>query len=860
MSFNGITGIFLREGDVKKSDIDAGFAQPVINHILGLQGCSELDYSGVDAILGEDTEVSDRLLLRTASGTKSITIGELNKTATQVRPILAKEDLGIMGDSVTDDGPALQAAAEYWSGLGGAAFMLRSQPGKVFFFKGTPRLASNISVIFVSPHKVTNTSRLTIAGGLAETVNANQFRLLVDAAEGDTFIRLDTSPHGGGAVSSYFAAGDYIRIRGLRDSCGTAIREQEVRVTTVTDGTARLDLANPLNNNYEVSYAAGDYEAAQGEVNTAEITKVVSGLLISNVDEGSNLIPLTETDAAKFSVGDYVMLHGEDRCSDIAGTSTFLTHVEQAQIISSVPGDAAGTLRLSRRIERDYTTAKFARLIKLNPVRNSIIQSATVEFTQVPGNDVDLHPFEMRYCVDCVLSDCSVPNTDIYGTKGAGCAGYRCLACNIDRPVVRAQKYVDSGQGNGAVLTSCTDCRVTGGTLAGTRHALQAFGSTNCVYENVIIQNPRQSPLDCHGGHEVGIRFVNITATAATDYRPDPGNAPVAITFGNTTHLAGAHRCLVEGGRFAGFRAEDGNSEAAIKFFPPSTDCSVKNAEFNRIGTLFNHVDVAGFGTLVTRGCKIENCSVFDWSEKLVEIFGRANGASLDTLVDFTLRGLIARNGSRLIDADNCTELEVYDCVFDEITEDLAFPYVLSAEGCSDLVLQNNLTKGTRRGIQMGNCTNFRVIENGFVDLIAGTVLQDGGGNTGIWVNNSTVGTTPTYNRAGGSVITEGPRAAGVHTLADDTAFAFIPERKHGVVRVWSHGGSSVWAEVTYRTEVSLRAVLNSGTATANVEVTTGNLTGTTGTDGKFTVSAADGKIWIENRTGGSVVVDFSCS
>ena len=40
----------------------------------------------------------------------------------------------------------------------------------------------------------------------------------------------------------------------------------------------------------------------------------------------------------------------------------------------------------------------------------------------------------------------------------------------------------------------------------------------------------------------------------------------------------------------------------------------------------------------------------------------------------------------------------------------------------------------------------------------------------------------------------------------------------------------------------------------ANINVTTGILNGTTGTNGKITVSAAsDGKIYIENRLGGAI-------
>ena len=847
-------------GSISKATVKSGFLQPVVADINALQGGSTITLDDLAAVAGLSLTPVDRLMVRTAAGTRSVTVAELGIGLGAARPILTKEDLGLVGDGVTDDGPALQRAAEQWSNLGGAAFMLRAQNGKKFFFKGTPRYASNISCIFVSGHTVTKTSRLTLQGGLETVAGANEFRLLVDTAAGDTFVRIDTSPHGGGSVSGYWAVGDTIRIRGLRDSCGTPLEEYEGRVTAVTDGTSRLDLSPALNFSYKVTYPAGDYETAQGTANIAIVSKIVAALATADVAAGDNLWPIATGDIGKFSAGDYVMAFAENRCSDIGGTSTFLTHVEPAQVIASVPGDPAGSVRLSRRLERAFTTAKNARLIKLRPIRNAQLLSATVEFTEAPDSTLGYHPFEVRYGVDCSLVDCTVPNQDVFGSRGAGMAIYRSLACSIDRPVVRAQKYVDAGEGNGAVITSSADCRVSGGTLAGTRHALQAFGATNCVFENVVVQNPRQAPLDCHGGHEVGVRFVNITASAATDYEADPGNAPIVIQLGNPTHQAGAHRCGVEGGRFSGFKADDGNSEGAIKMWPPSTGCYVKNAEFSRIGTLFNHVDIAGSGTLVTSGCRLEGISVDDWTEKLIEVYSRVNGASVDTLSDFTITGLIARNGQRLMDVQNATEFEVYGSEFDEITEDLTQPYVLSANGCPNLVFQDNLVKGTRRGIQLTSCTGFRILSNRFVDLTAGTVWTDGGSNTGIWVGNDTVGTTPSANRAGASIIMEGPRAAGVTTMADDTAFAFIPERKNGVVRVWTHGAATVFGAVTYRTEISLRAVLDSGTATANVNVTTGVLAGTTGTDAKFTVSAADGAIYFENRLGSSITVDFSVS
>jgi hypothetical protein len=855
---NALDGV----GSVSKPVFKAQVIEPAANDIEALQGGAAITLDGLTARTAAQVVGTDKLLLRTANGTFFVTVSDLGVSLGSARPILTKEDLGLVGDGVTDDAPALQRAAELWASQGGAAFMLRAQSGKQFYFKGTPRLASNISCLFVSGHLVTKRSRLTLQGELAGAANAFEFRLLADTAAGDTFVTIDTSPHGGGPVSDFFTAGDFIRLRGLRDSCGTALEEQELRVTTVTDGTSRLDLSGALNAAYKVTYPTGDYEAAQGTANLGIITKCVSALATSDVAAGDNLWPIASGDIGKFQAGDYVMVHAENRCSDIGGSSTFLTHVEMAQIISSVPGDPAASLRLSRRVERDFTTAKFARLVKVNPIRNSLIQSATVEFTEAPDATLGFHPYEIRYGVDSVLADCTVPNQDVFGTRGAGAAIYRSLACGIERPVVRAQKYVDSGEGNGAVITSSTDCRVSGGTLAGTRHAMQAFGATNCVFQDVIVQNPRHCPLDCHGGHEVGVRFVNITASAATDYEADPGNAPAAITFGNSTHQAGAHRCGVEGGRFVGFKAADGNHEACIVPFPPSTNCYVRNAEFHRIGILLRHRDISGSGTLVTSGLRLDSVSVDDWADWLIDIDGRANGASVDTAVDFAIYDLMARNGSKMITAAYATELQVYESEFDEITPDPSNPYFLDADQCTDLIVEANSIKEARRGISLSNCTDFRVIGNRFVDLTGGTVWQDGGSNTGSWLDNTAAGTTPTATRTGASVITESPRAAGVTVMPHETAFAFRPIRKHGFCKVWNHGETDtgeVFAAFRYRVEYDLSITPVGDVTTLNVDVTTGALTGTTGNYDAFTISAADGQIWFENTLGNTITIDFSC-
>lgn len=92
-------------------------------------------------------------------------------------------------------------------------------------------------------------------------------------------------------------------------------------------------------------------------------------------------------------------------------------------------------------------------------------------------------------------------------------------------------------------------------------------------------------------------------------------------------------------------------------------------------------------------------------------------------------------------------------------------------------------------------------------------------------------------------------------TINDDSVYSFTPGRQIGVMLLYgrSAGYYGLHAIVSYRvlsTGYSLKILGH-----ANVAVTTGALTGTTGVDGNVTVSAshADGKLYIENRYGSAI-------
>ena len=90
--------------------------------------------------------------------------------------------------------------------------------------------------------------------------------------------------------------------------------------------------------------------------------------------------------------------------------------------------------------------------------------------------------------------------------------------------------------------------------------------------------------------------------------------------------------------------------------------------------------------------------------------------------------------------------------------------------------------------------------------------------------------------------------------LADDGATSFTPNNTLGVILIYGRavGYSAEFGIVSWRVEsTNFAQIIVGGT---DLEVSTSALTGTTGTDGKLTVSAdhTTGKIYIENRMGAS--------
>lgn len=119
---------------------------------------------------------------------------------------------------------------------------------------------------------------------------------------------------------------------------------------------------------------------------------------------------------------------------------------------------------------------------------------------------------------------------------------------------------------------------------------------------------------------------------------------------------------------------------------------------------------------------------------------------------------------------------------------------------------------------------------------------------------------------AGGGTMTGLLRTPGIgshagFTVADDAAgnFGDVSPTSTSLVIIWRYGGTTGPAIATaflVRTTASPICLLAFGFST-NVDVTTSDVTGTTGVDGRVTVSATSGSLKVENRSGSALALSF---
>ena len=110
---------------------------------------------------------------------------------------------------------------------------------------------------------------------------------------------------------------------------------------------------------------------------------------------------------------------------------------------------------------------------------------------------------------------------------------------------------------------------------------------------------------------------------------------------------------------------------------------------------------------------------------------------------------------------------------------------------------------------------------------------------------------------SGGTRLNSGNYSGVAVTISDDAVYSFTPGQSIGVVLIYARHVSynQVHGIVVYRTTSTHFTYKILGHA--QLAVTAGALTGTTGVDGNVTVSAnaGDGKLYIENRHGMAISI-----
>ena len=730
------------------------FARPLITDLnRALSGDIDLDVTprlGADGI-GPDTLT----LIRTSGVTYATPVADMVRSQLKLRSFVTADDLGLTGNGATDDAPALQRGLDLWGSRGGASFYLQAQPGQTFLFKGKPTLRSGCSVHFGSPASLGRHGGVRIGGKKSNALPAS-LRLLEDVAVGATTLRLDTTLLGGDAISTFLAVDDRLSVYGIKDSAGFWREVADMRVTAINDGASTVTIASGSPFAFRATYPVGDYETAWGEPDRTIIEKQVVAFMAEDLAEGSTLVAVQAGQAGRFSPGDLVLVEDDKTAGDAGippdgSVSTSRLRIEPVRIDPSLPDDPADTLRLARRVQRTFETAFRGRVIKLDAVERSSIVGLSVEFIEPPDPPPASrsHTFELAYADACELISCDVPNTDIYGTRGAAFRLFRSHNCLVQSCSASKGKYVDSGDGNGLHFDNSYGCSAIGFRASNMRHAVEWNGATDCNVYGPILQAGRHTVLDWHGSDSRNCVAYNVTLTAGTAYEANPGISPAAITFGNPSHLGGDRFCGVSGGRVTGFISSTGSYEPAVVFFGGSTDCFVEDVDFVRCAAVARCRDLNGNPTVLSIGNRIENCTAEGCTQFAVEVNGRHFGASADAVQDFTVRNLRLRGCARGLRMANATETQILGVEIDDSDFSTGEPYALRLEQLTGLIVRGCLFRGLRRGVLMNGVSTFEILRNDFVRPVADTlVLVAVGTNSGTWARNEYVGFTPTTSGA----------------------------------------------------------------------------------------------------------------
>jgi hypothetical protein len=178
----------------------------------------------------------------------------------------------------------------------------------------------------------------------------------------------------------------------------------------------------------------------------------------------------------------------------------------------------------------------------------------------------------------------------------------------------------------------------------------------------------------------------------------------------------------------------------------------------------------------------------------------------------------------------------------------------LVTPGANDWIGIWDIAAGQYKKIKRSNLVGVNVIGGGSIDLGGFTLQVPASGVAAL------LGSAQTFTAK--QTLAAGATSGAQASTADDAAFSITAPSNVGVLVLMVANLASAAGAVAFRCQsgfAAQAALIASAAGTILATAVDTVLTGTTGTDGKITVSpnAADNKIYVENRSGGARVFSW---
>lgn len=629
----------------------------------------------------------------------------------------------IVGDGITDDGPALQEILDAIATARSAAdVFVEALPGKSMFINSSVQVTSDQTVLrFGSPITFGTEGLLSIFGQDLEAPEIDKPHIGVDAPAGSNTIKLDQA-----VDLQHFKVGDSIVVRGERDGAGNTLQKQVAAITDINPITRVLTVDTTWEDAFLAQYPPGAYEANFGKPNRSQVTKQVAVTLDANANRGDTSVTVSSTSGLE--VGQVVRIEDNLTTTDAYRTAPNNFLSRENAVIRAINGN---TVQLSHGLHHSYSTSFKGRLTITKPVIGSAIENAHITWNSANGRT---HGLQMRNAVQSRISDCTVSGEKGFSYTRHGIRVQDSYACVVERCMVRDPRLTASGQGYGITLYGSTHCHVNNNHFIACRHSVLLFtGAAGNDISNNISEDATASDFDLHGANEVDNIFAYNTAIGGSSITDDNVDDKAAFRAGNPTHTKGSHHCsfinnrvinhpgiafdvmtvssntLVQGNRVTGankgFRMRfntkiiGGNP---VYSSLTSVDTTVSDNVF--ADCLDWAVDIDGGAGRTVHGLSITKNTFIRASRNIQVQFANNVRIANNTLVDPVVVG-----GSTIY-AVNCNSVH---------------------DGTNNhgLDIQNNSLVKAQRGIKLASCPGASVIGNDLSHPIDTTVFEDAGGN-----------------------------------------------------------------------------------------------------------------------------------